>query len=237
MGRKTSRSIQTPPTRSRKFPPPCYFLQLPGEIKNSIFEYILTQHHDQSTTLSLLSDLSDPNVYRPSPQQPALARTCHQLRHEVLSIFYGGRTFDVDRELGTQDLVETLSRIMRPALSYLRSIRFELFSEYSAGSKDLEGALCNVITVHAWLTDDNTIDFRVESDDTCTCKFVRCARDVERGILGSSEDAPLIRFLKAWDIAAPPVRGDRFMVCSGCGAGNMQVSLRDIRRRASLSSL
>ena len=239
MGRKHRKpAVKKPhkPSSSTSSKRPCHFLSFPGEIRNRIYRYVLDQHFDQSTTLSLLSDISDPKVFRPSPQQPPLARTCHQLRHEVLSIFYGERLFETDREMGVQHLILTWTKIMRPALFYLRSIQFELFSEYSASSKDLENGLCDVISVHAWLDEGNSVIFCVDSDSTCECKFVRCARDVERGVLGPAENAPLIRFLKAWDLPAPPMRGDRYMVCNGCGGGNVQVSLRDIRRRSSLSS-
>lgn len=235
MGRKTAAGARTSRSKATKSPErPCYFLDLPGEIRNRIFRHVLDQHFDQSTTLSLSNDVSDPSVFRPTPQQPPLARTSRQLRHEVLSIFFGERTFEIDREMGVQNLISNWTRIMRPALFYLRSIRFELFSEYTASSKDMENGHCDAITVHAWLTDDNIVDYCVDSDATCECKFARCVRDVETGVLGSPNDAPLIRFLKAWDLPAPPVRGDRYMVCSGCGGGNVQVSLRDIRRRPSL---
>ena len=237
MGRRTTALSRSIPTKGSK-DHPRHLLSLPGEIRNTIFRYVLAQHHDQSATLSLLSDISDHKVFRPSPQQPALARTCRQLRHEVLSIFFGERTFEVDRELGMRDRIATWSRVMRPSLFFLRSIRFELFSEYTAGSKELQTGLCDVVVVDVWMTDDNSIDYRIASggEATCECKFNRVARDVRRGILGSPRDAPLIRFLKAWDIERPPLRGDRFMVCSSCGGGGVQVSLRDIRRGSSLPS-
>lgn len=237
MGRKLSRT--TPSHHPRHAPstpqtPPLHFLALPGEIRNRIYHHTLAQHFDHSTTLTLLSDISDPAVFRPSPQQPPLARTSRQLRHEVLALFLGARTFDLDRELGARQLIDTWTRILRPALWYLRSVRFELFSEFTAAAKDLEAGACDVVAVSAWVTEERAIGFRVESGETCACKFARCARDVERGVLGSPGDAPLIRFLMAWDLPAPPVRGDRYMVCHGCGGGNLQVSLRDIRRRPSV---
>lgn len=222
----------TPPLEKNK---PSPLFALPPETRNQIFHEILNQHHDQSTNFSLLTDLSDPKVLRASPQQPPLARTCRQLRHEVLSLFYGGRTFSIDREMGMQGLLGTWTRVMRPALWYLRSVRFSVFSEFTAVARELEGGVCDAVSVHAWLEEGGSIGCAVESEgETCGCKFARCARDVERGVLGEAEDAPLVRFLKAWDLPAPPVRGDRYLVCSGCGGGNVQVSLRDIRRRMSL---
>lgn len=81
-------------------------LGLPGEVRNRIYNYILSQH-TFPTTLSLHRDLSSPSVFRPSPPQPLLARTCRQLRHEVLSLSLGARTFSLDREIGIQNLIST----------------------------------------------------------------------------------------------------------------------------------
>ena len=231
-GQSNAIPAQSPPAAA---PLKCHLLRLPGELRNRVYTHVLS-HHPSTTTLTLHRDLSNPSVFRPLPSQPALARACRQLRHEVLALFFGSRTWDLDREIGTQDLVATWSRILQPSLWYVRSVRFELFSEYTASSPSLEetsSPLCSSIRVHAWLTDTNTIAYAISApaaSETCTCKFTRCARDVERGVLGSAEDAPLIRFLKAWDLPRPPVRGDRFVVCQGCGGGNVQVSLRDIRR-------
>lgn len=218
--------------------PRATLLTLPPELRNKIYHHILSPTYTSGEpTFSLLADVSSSNVFRPSPPQPPLAKTNRQVRHEVLSLFYGTQTFTIDRELGAAGLIATWAEIMRSSLWYLRSIKFELFSEYTAPCLDLEAELCDTIVVHAWLHDSElgqSIEPCVDSNRTCTCKFARCARDVERGILGSRCDVPLIRFLKAWDLPAPPVRGDRYLVCSGCGGGNLQVSWRDIRRRTSL---
>ena len=199
-------------------PVTCHFFRLPGELRNRIYRLIVAEHFDHTTVLSLLVDTSVPPSYRPLPVQPYMASTCRQIRHEVLSIFYGERTFQIDPEICSQGLVRTWSNIMRPSLLHLRSMRFTLKTEGSHSDTVVEAQLT-----------DLSLSCCVPETDQCRCKFDRCARNVERGILGSQADNILVRFLIAWDIPKPPPKSaDRYQYCSHCGRPNMYMSLRGI---------
>lgn len=242
MTRRSTRLHVSSKQKSRPTPTST-LLELPGEIRNKIYQSVLSQHPNSSTTFTYPpSTLPLEPVCLPgtspscSPQQPPLAQTCRQLRHELLSILYGNHTISIDRAIGTQNLIPTFAKTLRPSLFYLRSIQFTLFTEFTAWTPDLEnsspGGLCEAVTVNAWLTDNDKLDFDVKTASTCVCKFARCARDVEAGVLGDRRDALLVRYLRALDISdAKKGSGEGVVVCTGCGLGNVQVSLRDIRGR------
>ena len=64
------------------------FKKLPGELRNRIYRYLLV--YDGYVEL-WKRDKTGHHKLRPF--QPALARTCKQIRKEVLQIFYAGNTF------------------------------------------------------------------------------------------------------------------------------------------------
>ena len=197
---------------------PCHFLRLPAELRNVLYRLVIDQHPDQSTILRVRTIHANSRRYWPTPLQPALSRTARRVRYEVLSMFYGQRTFVIRaRRLVRDGLLDTWSRMMRPSLFHLRSIKFRLRSPNRKFEVD--------ITVR--VMDDGTLQcaFDDHGREMCTCKFLRCARDVEHGIIGSKIDAPLVRFLKAWDMPAPGLRGESYAHCGFCGKENLYVSL------------
>lgn len=107
---------------------------------------------------------------------------------------------------------------MRPSLFYLRGIKFKLRAPDRR----------NEIDVSVFLTNSGRLecDFDDHGKEVCTCKFLRCARDVERGVIGLSVDQPLVRFLKAWDLLEPSERTVCYLHCGFCGKENVHVSLR-----------
>ncbi|KAK3063925.1 hypothetical protein LTS18_011639 [Coniosporium uncinatum] len=64
-----------PKQTAREAPAPSLF-DLPAELRNHIYRYALTESHEL-----VISDSAP-------PQQPALTRTCRQIRTEALGIFY-----------------------------------------------------------------------------------------------------------------------------------------------------
>lgn len=215
--------------------PNCHFISLPSELRNIIYDYVLQYHPDQGTSFALFTSPTMPTQIRnrSSSRPPQLAHTCRQIRDELLSIFYGGRTFTVDRlwdlnmsaSQGLQiSSYEGMARI-RPSLSYLRTIRFWLFSPDSKTS----------LIIHSFITSEGRLRCAVEDvygTEVCICRFERCARDVERGVIGLKDDPMLIRFVRAWDLAAPERRADRYSHCGSCG--NEVVFLRLTREESRL---
>ena len=212
------------------YPVTCHLLRLPGELRNRIYRLIVSQHFDQSTMLSLLVHESTPPSFRPLPLQPYIAATCHQVRHEVLSIFFGERTFRIDQQVCNAGLLKTWSDIMRPSLPYLRCIQFSLDTERSPLEKD-RFPLDAVIEV---CLEDSKLSYHALHTKHCECRINRCIRDVEAGIIGSPEDNLLIRVLSAWDLPERPGRNtDKYLHCSHCGRPNSFMSLRNVHEEAS----
>ena len=116
---------------------------------------------------------------------------------------------------------------MRSPLFYLRSVKFKLRSPSRAAEIDI------LVSV----TDSGVLEcqFDDHGKEVCTCVFLRCARDVGRGIIGMREDPPLVRFLKAWDMSPPSERNAAYLYCGFCGKNCYHVSLRRDRQEGNES--
>jgi len=68
---------------AREAPAPSLF-DLPAEFRNHIYSYALAESHDLVISAGA------------RPQQPALTRTCCQIRAEALGIFYVNNKFGCD---------------------------------------------------------------------------------------------------------------------------------------------
>lgn len=78
--------------------PPLHLLTLPAELRNTIYDLLVLQSEPIRAQLRPTIKF-DPQIRRSArvirrhPQEPALALVNHQVRHEVLSIFYGANKF------------------------------------------------------------------------------------------------------------------------------------------------
>ncbi len=100
---------------------------MPAELRNQIYDLVIED--SRTHQLLCLEDRDGPQgrkEYRVGPFQPALALTSRQIRHEVLSKFYGERVFDITLTVfngGDTALLDRWSRLARPSLQYLQKVR------------------------------------------------------------------------------------------------------------------
>lgn len=90
----------TPPRRE----PPTHLLNLPGEIRNHIFKYVLGFENDESIVAQFRLIITPKrgrgdkaHTIRRLPREPSVALVCRKLQLEVLSLFYGETKFMFNR--------------------------------------------------------------------------------------------------------------------------------------------
>jgi hypothetical protein len=196
----------------------CYLLQLPPELRNAIYQSVIVGHGDRTTAFTYVANATTHRRAPNGPRQPPLSRTCKRIRHEVLAMFYGQRTFNAHPTLtGSTEVLQRWCDRMRPSLWFLRSLTFQLWTKDST----------TAIPMHVFYIESGALRFLVDQSDMCTCRFYRCLRDVERSILGSNAYPSLIRFMEAWDVPPPPAGfAERSLYCGNCGKRNTHLSLR-----------
>lgn len=200
-----------------------HFLGLPGELRNTIYDLII-ERRSVNTIIVTIPNGKTPATLRLSPLHPSLAKTCRQVRNEVLSIFYGDQIFTIEPihisrsgAYPAPPWIPSAILTIQPSLSYLRSIKFHLLDEY--GNTKVE--------VHASISAEGRLECPDNEyyEEICYCRFQRCARDVERGVIGWREDPMLVRFVRAWDLELPGGRTGRYSHCGFCGKDNAYLSL------------
>lgn len=208
-----TKHIPAPPNAVDRTPE-CHLLRLPGELRNKIFELFVSSEL-RSACLSLEKQPFDPDDRPPpvhtvladsfdwhtsttksraGPSPPTLAVTCTQIRHEVLSIFYGRKVFTI----GSWSLIPldlTLLAVRAPSwLPYVRNIECALYTSYSGCHVPIEIVARTRETGELEVTRDT----RGNAWPYCMCIVSQRARDVNAGLLGSSGDVPMLRFLKSF---------------------------------------
>ncbi|KAK3046566.1 hypothetical protein LTR09_011976 [Extremus antarcticus] len=182
---------------------------LPAEIRNWIVELVVENWPARLRCVGLRENHAvahNPPIttYYPFPRQPSFASTCKQMRHEVLSIFFGARRFELVSldTLGAFDQVklERWTKIARSSLWYLRKVRVNMHASWAWEYKidiDVELTDAGELVVSHYSTCGDKGSY-VPPYGFCTCIMARQARKVDKGYLGSPEDAPIIRLLKTW---------------------------------------
>ncbi|KAK4618342.1 hypothetical protein CLAFUW4_12549 [Fulvia fulva] len=98
------------------------FLDLPPEIRNTIYEFAVTCDNDEDCRITACAPW--PNAAdRPIQElcmEPALTRTCRQIRHESLPMFYSMNTFCSDSNHFTLKWLQHLRPEKYVALTSLR---------------------------------------------------------------------------------------------------------------------
>ncbi|KAK1072276.1 hypothetical protein LTR74_002588 [Friedmanniomyces endolithicus] len=118
--------------------PPIHFLTLPPELRNRIYELIAVQrepHYPQIRPVWALGKrmLSNDRCF---PLEPSLAIVNHQLREEILSIFYGCNRFafkaseiEVLHDIRmTSPALQKKWAIARPASQYLQQVELHVLA-------------------------------------------------------------------------------------------------------------
>lgn len=80
-----------PPSTSVSF----RFFDLPLEIRLSTYEFDLDNRRAETCCASLVLHNRNTAAVCKSRQQPPLAKTCRQMRHEALPIYYGNTMFEL----------------------------------------------------------------------------------------------------------------------------------------------
>jgi hypothetical protein len=132
------------------FPPStCHFLRLPGELRNRIYRLMIGDRFNPTPgcMFTFVSRMAATIQFHPdrtptaSPAQPGLAATGRQIRHEVLSIFYGEYKFYISPDMSAK-LLKDWVNTLRQSLRYLRRIRLT-FAKGKAQRKREVQQICN----------------------------------------------------------------------------------------------
>lgn len=139
------------------------FLDLPGEMRNEIYRYVLVQDTPISTGISWSrSYFPVRDTYRLKGPQPAISRICRQVRLEALSVFYGENTFLFKAQSGMPALSERWRHVTKKYFKYLRSVTLETdrFGVRETSS--------STIKVYVDKEDDN-VNLEFGGDVKCAC--------------------------------------------------------------------
>ncbi|KAK5138424.1 hypothetical protein LTR08_000010 [Meristemomyces frigidus] len=79
---------------------PLHLLNLPGEMRNLIYDLLVLRPSPIYPQFRPVHKLGQRKVLRRYPREPKLALVNHQLRHEVLSVFYGANLIVFRRSEG-----------------------------------------------------------------------------------------------------------------------------------------
>lgn len=93
------------------------FLGLPSELRNVVYHHVLSAH-DHFVRIQ---------ATRPLVKEPALIRTCKQIRNDAMPIFYGTKTF---LSPSSSNLVHFFQRFDRRRLSLIRNLRAPSTTDY-----------------------------------------------------------------------------------------------------------
>jgi hypothetical protein len=206
----TADAATTPETRndspsrsSLKYTTPCPILLLPKELRDLIYHFlILSIFHSPGT---IIKPKICPISGKPSPSPPALARTCHQFRQEVIPAFYGERVWYMEGHWNPEPEKDCW-RLVHDSLWYLRSIQFDLIT---APSKIRSSArvIQPIVTVRVDLTKERTLNVVYWTDPLrdsiggiCDCDFAKFARAGEQRMTGVEVEPPVIRYWRNWDV-------------------------------------
>ena len=208
-------------------PSACQLLRLPGELRNAICR--LSLYHNNRIHVQNSQAGPYGTGFSPYPHQPALARTCRHLRSEVLSVFYGESTLVINYTSDCRKGINQWATVLRPSQQYFRRIEFT--AGFTCTERDGSGK--SERSIIASLTDDGCINVSA-TGFACVCIFERCARDLERSIIGDQGDSPLIRFLTAWDIPGMNAQTAVLHRCNGCSGSGVNAQIDSIVRSLAL---
>jgi hypothetical protein len=158
----------------------CHLLRLPCELRNRIYEEVCGI--DPSSTYLL-------RFYHKKlcPEQPTLLRTCRQIRHEALAVFYGRVRYLID-DLGP------LFRQAHYVFKYLRPVKLQINCIIpSHGLHKQVGC-----TLEAWHTTSrslvvaSTLEYISGYGPYCACELTALAREAEARGRRESKNALLL---------------------------------------------
>ncbi|KAK5721711.1 hypothetical protein LTR15_006302 [Elasticomyces elasticus] len=120
--------------------PPAHLLTLPPELRNRVYELVAVHDEPQYPQLRPVLAKDRVNGQRLSddrrfPLEPSLALVNHQLREEVLSVFYGCNRFIFKNSMllpsfrMTSPTMQKLWKAARPASHYLQQIELHVTSQ------------------------------------------------------------------------------------------------------------
>ncbi len=201
----------------------CQLIRLPGELRNLIHRLLITP--ESSTHLATYEGRA---YIRRNHLPPPLAYTCKQMKHEILSIYFGVKPSD--HGVASYELASCRPDIWREVRAHqLRYLRcFEgLLDIYEDGDKEC----CGIEEFRVGVTDDDKIVTSIVEDDEfgpaeeCLCILARHAKDVEAevGGSGSIKEVGLMRFLTTLEEALASNSKDADSTCRGCGKEIMEV--------------
>ncbi|KAK5167056.1 uncharacterized protein LTR77_007786 [Saxophila tyrrhenica] len=108
----------------------CHLLRLRGELRNRIFELSIASEGCYSGHVGIESRISKGRLLRRAcPQPPALASTCKQVRHELLSALYGGRKIMLSSyTMQSEQILKLFAGTSRSWFPYLRHITITIYA-------------------------------------------------------------------------------------------------------------
>ncbi|KAK5686520.1 hypothetical protein LTS10_002640 [Elasticomyces elasticus] len=176
--------------------PRCYLLELPPELRNSIFE--LTVVSPQSLPTRLAQDIRYLDhttlISKALPEIPAIARTSRQIRSEALPVFYNSNTFVINKHdiPDSSEVMLWWSRFAKgEAPKHIANIEYAFAWRRSR----------SVIRIHRNTAYEVQVAVRGEAEKACLCYAMGRLRKVaaasEGEVAGQRAQGGLIRVLYA----------------------------------------
>ncbi|KAK5167055.1 uncharacterized protein LTR77_007785 [Saxophila tyrrhenica] len=204
-------TVESDQTPTKDTIEPNLLLRLPGELRNRIYRDLI--EHDRTHESLCLSERWFGGIggrwqYKVEPDTPALAFTCKQIRHEVLDIFFGERTFDLTFKAFQYDKewLERWSRIAGPSLRYLRKVRGVLYFDGLPGTSKKSSSPHPYGVVDVTVSKTGSLALRNAhgtlftsyNRETLDSLFEQRLQEAMAGLVGSPDDPPVVRFFKSF---------------------------------------
>ena len=145
----------------------CYLLELPAELRNTLCELVLLEHHAIDVNLDFRSG-KFPEV------QPPVTRVCRQIRSECLPVFYAVNAFSflvpmLDSSVKLAAPVEAAFDLIAPYSTYLKRFKVSIPCFIDYDPLFLEVTLIDGLGTTTLRTAIQSGD-AAETCNTCLCK-------------------------------------------------------------------
>jgi hypothetical protein len=196
------------------------FDRLSGELRNRIYRFVVGPSHESPGLDTFTASESQWWLISTPPE---LAGTCHQLRHEVLSVFYGDVVWEFD--FTDWSRICKWMEVMGETLRYFRAIRFFLTSShgYGDGSRKLSYLVLRVSDdARVYVSDkesERVTKWEVRDGEECEVPLYTCPiTDALKAVHGrEGNDVDWAGVLKALNNLVPRGWIDKGEMCQQCG--------------------
>jgi hypothetical protein len=195
----------------------CHILRLPRELREDIYDLTFDHTHESIQKMGIERS-NETSQFRNWPSQPALSKTCTQLRHEVLSRFYGTGTWMLHSYALSLGRLERWITMAGPVFKYLRSILITLWTE-KPDPVDL------IVSV----SEGGKLTYKLHNTgrtDVCDCIFRDAVKCAENGVTALPHGGALVRLLRIFDCPKEALSDELPAICEVCSGRKFRLSFK-----------